>query len=153
MSIVERYGPPEDDGTGSTGVLLPNQVARLVDPETGKDVAMGQEGELWIAGPNRMKGYLNRPDATAETLAGDFLKTGDLAVVDERGRIFIQDRLKELIKVKGGVVLVYGLRVRQSLTMSAYSSQRIPSISNRLDCLLQASSAHLLSEWTSGVEG
>ncbi len=109
VSIVERFGPPEDDGSGSTGVLLPNQVARLVDPETGKDVLMGQEGELWIAGPNRMKGYLHRPDATAETLAGEFLKTGDLAVIDARGRIFIQDRLKELIKVKGFQVAPAGM--------------------------------------------
>lgn len=102
VSIVEKWGPPEDDGTGSTGVLLANEVARLVDPETGKDAELGQEGEIWIKGPNIMKGYLNRPDATAETLTADgFLKTGDLAVIDERGRFYIRDRLKELIKVKG----------------------------------------------------
>ena len=95
-------------------MLLSNQVARLVD-ENMNDVADGEEGELLVRGPNVMKGefglivvvessfgrrlagYLNRPDATEETITSDgFLRTGDLAVVDSRGRFYIRDRLKEV---------------------------------------------------------
>jgi acyl-CoA synthetase (AMP-forming)/AMP-acid ligase II len=62
----------------------------------------GEEGELWVRGPQVMKGYLNNPDATAETLTeGGWLRTGDLAVIDADGFMFIRDRLKELIKFKG----------------------------------------------------
>ena len=61
-----------------------------------------KEGELLIRGPQVMKGYLNRPEATAETIRDDgFLRTGDLAYYDESCNIFLVDRLKELIKVKG----------------------------------------------------
>lgn len=58
VSIVEAYGPRQDDGSGCIGVLLPNQVARLVDPETGKDVAQGEEGEVGL--------FVTSPDATAQ---------------------------------------------------------------------------------------
>jgi len=87
---------------GSCGQLAPNTRARIVDPDMGKDVAPGAEGELWIKGPQVMLGYLNRPDATAETITEDgWLRTGDMASVDDEGFFFIHDRLKELIKVKG----------------------------------------------------
>jgi len=82
--------------------LIPNQEAKIVDPDTGKELGYDQEGELWIRGPNVMKGYLNRPDATSSTIDKDgFLHTGDIAKVDKNGYYFITDRLKELIKVKG----------------------------------------------------
>ena len=59
-------------------------------------------GEIWIRGPQVMKGYLNNPQATAETLLEDgWLRTGDIARIDENGFTFIVDRLKELIKYKG----------------------------------------------------
>lgn len=79
---------------------------RIVDPTTGKDVAPGAEGEMLLAGPNVMLGYLNRPEANKETLVTDehgtvWLRTGDIARVDEDGFFYILDRLKELIKVKG----------------------------------------------------
>jgi len=62
-------------------------------------------GELWCRGPNVMKGYWRNPKATAETLTPDgWLKTGDIAYVDEHGKFFIVDRKKELIKVKGNQV-------------------------------------------------
>jgi acyl-CoA synthetase (AMP-forming)/AMP-acid ligase II len=87
---------------GSCGTLLPNMKCRLVDPETGKDVPIGEVGELWMAGPNVMKGYLNNPTATASTVTEDgWLRTGDMAKIDEHGNYFIVDRLKELIKYNG----------------------------------------------------
>ena len=87
---------------GSIGPLIPSTEARLVDPETGEDVAEGEEGEIWIRGPQVMSGYLNNPKATAETIVGDgWLRTGDIGRVDEGGYFYIVDRLKELIKYKG----------------------------------------------------
>ncbi len=63
---------------------------------------MGEEGEIWIRGPQVMKGYLNNPAATDETLVEDgWLRTGDIARIDENGFTYIVDRLKELIKYKG----------------------------------------------------
>jgi acyl-CoA synthetase (AMP-forming)/AMP-acid ligase II len=87
---------------GSVGYALPNTECRLVDPATGEDVGAGERGELWIRGPQVMKGYLNNPQATAETIdAEGWLHTGDVAVVDEQGRYTVVDRVKELIKYKG----------------------------------------------------
>ncbi|KAG0305890.1 hypothetical protein BGZ99_001946, partial [Dissophora globulifera] len=87
---------------GSIGVVLPNQEVRLVDPDTGKDAATGNRGEIWVRGPNVMKGYRNNAKATMETIDSEgWLHTGDIAVVDEHENFFIVDRLKELIKYKG----------------------------------------------------
>ena len=88
---------------GSVGISLPNIQCRLVDPVTGKDAEQGAEGELWVKGPNVMAGYLNNPEATAETLVdGGWLRTGDIAAYDPQNGVYvITDRLKELIKYKG----------------------------------------------------
>jgi 4-coumarate--CoA ligase len=85
----------------SVGWLAASCEARIVD-EDGNDCPLGKPGELWIRGPNIMKGYLNNPTATAETLTPDgFLRTGDVAIIDKTGQYYIVDRIKELIKSKG----------------------------------------------------
>ncbi|BGP55422.1 hypothetical protein JCM8202_003750 [Rhodotorula sphaerocarpa] len=113
--VSQAYGLTESSPTthvamtprrGSIGPLLPMMQARIVDPETGKDAPRGETGEMLLAGPNIMLGYLNRPEANKETLVTDekgtiWLRTGDIARVDEDGWFMITDRLKELIKVKG----------------------------------------------------
>ena len=95
-------GDREDIPVGSVGILAPNMQARLIDPGTGEDVGIGERGELWLRGPNIMKGYLNNPEATAATIDGEgWLHTGDVAIVDKEGVYTIVDRVKELIKYKG----------------------------------------------------
>jgi len=87
---------------GTVGRMWPNTEARLVSLETGEDVGPGEEGELWIRGPQRMKGYFGLPEETDTMIDADgWLHTGDIAVVDEDGWWFIVDRVKELIKYKG----------------------------------------------------
>ena len=97
--VVRPDGPNK---AGSIGPALPNTECRLVDPESGEEVAEGERGELWIRGPQVMAGYLNNDEATKSTVDEDgWLHTGDIAVVDEDGFYSIVDRLKELIKYKG----------------------------------------------------
>ena len=86
---------------GSVGVCVPNMECKLVSVETGEEVGVGERGEIHVRGPQVMKGYLGRPDATAQTVdAEGWLHTGDVAYVDEDGFFFIVDRAKELIKYK-----------------------------------------------------
>jgi acyl-CoA synthetase (AMP-forming)/AMP-acid ligase II len=102
VSHKSRLARVEETPRGSIGALIPNTEARLVDPETEEDVGEGEEGEIWVRGPQVMKGYLNNPEATAEIFTGDgWLRTGDIGRVDENGFFYIVDRLKELIKYKG----------------------------------------------------
>ncbi|PQE08981.1 4-coumarate- ligase 2 protein [Rutstroemia sp. NJR-2017a WRK4] len=90
-----------NDDSGSVGVLNPNTEGMLVDEE-GKEVGVGERGELWIRGPQVCLGYWKNEKATKESITSDrWLKTGDVAVRDERGWFWIVDRMKELIKVNG----------------------------------------------------
>jgi acyl-CoA synthetase (AMP-forming)/AMP-acid ligase II len=93
---------PGGGRAGSVGPCVPNMECKLVSVETGEEVAgTFERGEVWVRGPQVMKGYLNCPEATAQTLDADgWLHTGDVAYVDEDGYFFIVDRAKELIKYK-----------------------------------------------------
>lgn len=87
---------------GSVGLLLPNMQCKIVDVETGAELGTDQPGEIWVRGPNVMGGYLNNPQATAQTLDADgWLHTGDIGYVDAEGYTYVVDRVKELIKYKG----------------------------------------------------
>ena len=110
--VAQGFGMTEASGcvtasldeirVGSSGRLLPGCQGRVVDPVTGADVARGTPGELWYRGPQVFKGYLNRPDATAETITADgWVRSGDIGYFDADGYLYVTDRLKELIKVKG----------------------------------------------------
>ncbi len=101
-SPVTHYTPAGGERAGKVGLLAPSTELRIVDPETGADRDAGEAGEVWVRGPQVMKGYLNNPEATARTMDDDgWLHTGDVGVVDADGYLEIVDRLKELIKVKG----------------------------------------------------
>jgi acyl-CoA synthetase (AMP-forming)/AMP-acid ligase II len=116
VPIVQAYGMTElSPGThlvpidrqteapaGTVGRLVPSTEARLVDVVTGEDAGPGEEGEIWIRGPQRMKGYFGRPEETDTMIDADgWLHTGDIGVVDDEGWWFVVDRVKELIKYKG----------------------------------------------------
>ncbi|KAI8320130.1 acetyl-CoA synthetase-like protein [Martensiomyces pterosporus] len=86
---------------GSVGLLLSCMETKIID-DSGKELEVGQSGEVCMKGPNIMKGYLKNPQATAEAIDEDgFLHTGDIGHVDANGYYFITDRKKELIKYKG----------------------------------------------------
>jgi acyl-CoA synthetase (AMP-forming)/AMP-acid ligase II len=87
---------------GSVGYCLPNTECRIVDYETGAELGANEEGEIWLRGPQVMKGYLANPQATTEMIDSEgWLRTGDIGYASEDGQLFVVDRLKELIKYKG----------------------------------------------------
>ena len=101
-SPATHYTVAGTERAGTVGKLMPSIEMRIVDPGSGQDVPTGQPGEVWVRGPNVMKGYLNNPEATALTVDADgWLHTGDIGFVDDEDYLTVVDRLKELIKVKG----------------------------------------------------
>ena len=111
--IVEAYGLTEaspgvccnplniEAYSGGIGLPVPSTEVELRDAD-GKEVGIGHPGELWVRGPQVMKGYWNRPEETAKTIdARGFLETGDIAVMDEKGWLKLVDRKKDLIVVSG----------------------------------------------------
>jgi len=86
----------------SAGRLIPQAEMRVVDPERLEDVEPGTHGELWFRTPQLMKGYLNKPDATAEAITDDgWFRSGDMGRVDADGYVYVEDRLKDMI-ITGG---------------------------------------------------
>ncbi|MBT2440898.1 4-coumarate--CoA ligase family protein [Streptomyces sp. ISL-36] len=96
---LDAVSPPP----GAVGKLLPSTEMRILSlDDPGRDAEPGVEGEVAIRGPQVMKGYLGRPDATAAMIDADgWVHTGDIGRVDENGWLFVVDRVKELIKYKG----------------------------------------------------
>ena len=110
--LVEAYGitetsplavanPIDRPKPGSIGLPLTDTDVRIVDITTGKEVALGEEGELWIRGPQVMKGYLNKPEETNKSLTDGWFHSGDIARMDDEGYIYIVDRLKDFINASG----------------------------------------------------
>lgn len=94
--------PRQAHRLASAGRPLPGVETRVADPATGAPVPLGRTGELWVRTRQRMKGYLGRPDATAQTVTEDgWLRTGDVVRADDDGFVFVEDRLKDLI-ISGG---------------------------------------------------
>ena len=99
-SPVATLNPFNRSKREAIGVPVPGTDVRLVD-DAGRDVPAGEAGELWIKGPQVMKGYWQRPDETARVLRDGWLATGDVAKMDEDGYIHIVDRKKDMILVSG----------------------------------------------------
>jgi long-chain acyl-CoA synthetase len=103
-SPVTHNNPPflGQGREGSIGIPIPSTEARVVDVETGEtEMPIGDSGELIIKGPQVMKGYLDMPKETAETLKDGWLYTGDVAKLDESGYFYIVDRKKDMILASG----------------------------------------------------
>lgn len=112
LVLLEGYGlteccptvtinPPQLQAyKGSIGMPIPSTDIKLVD-EDGNEVPMGDAGEMLVKGPQVMKGYLNRPDATDEMIVDGWLATGDIATCDTDGYFYIVDRKKDMILVSG----------------------------------------------------
>lgn len=112
-TVTQSYGMTEAAGVittnrpgrerpGSGGELVPGTQARVIDPVTLADVPRGTAGEIWFRGPQAFLGYHNKPEATAATITSDgWVRTGDIGYFDLDGYLYVTDRLKELIKVKG----------------------------------------------------
>ena len=100
-SPVVTVNPPQlERYKGSIGMPVPSTDIKLLDDE-GNEVPMGEAGEMYVRGPQVMKGYLNRPEATEEILKDGWLATGDIAKCDEDGYFYIVDRKKDMILVSG----------------------------------------------------
>ncbi len=112
--VIEGYGLTESSGVvscnpydglnklGSIGQPVPGTDVKLLDKEDPtRPAPEGEPGELTFSGPQVMRGYWGRPEADAEVFVGDYLRTGDVATIDEDGFIFIVDRLKDMIAVGG----------------------------------------------------
>ena len=125
--ILEAYGLTEaspavainpmylEEYNGSIGLPLPSTDISIRDPE-GHEVPPGEKGELCVKGPQVMSGYWQRPDETALVFWPDgYLRTGDIATVDEQGYIYLLDRIKDMILVSG--FNVYPNEVEQVISL------------------------------------
>jgi 4-coumarate--CoA ligase len=102
LSPVSHATPTSMSKPGSVGVTVPNTEVTIVDAVTQVPLGVDEDGEVWVRGPQVMKGYRNNEVATKDTIDDEgWLHTGDIGHIDADGHLFIVDRLKELIKYKG----------------------------------------------------
>lgn len=104
FSKVTRFAASAIPGIG---IPVPDTEVKLVNPETGKEVPFGDVGELWLKGPQVMKGYW--PDTGSGLEKGGWLRTGDLCKMDENGYFHVVDRIKDMINVSG--MKVYSIEI------------------------------------------
>ena len=116
-TMVTMNWPTGSRVMGSCGLPLPGLTVRLVDPVTSADVEPGDEGELWVQGPNVTPGYHDLPEATASVLVDGWYRTGDLGRRDGNGYLRISGRTKELI-IRGGEN-IYPAEVEEALAGAA----------------------------------
>lgn len=93
--------PPDAIRWGTQGRPVPGNQIRIIDPETGAALPPGEVGEITVSGPGNFKGYWRQPEATARTLRGGWVHTGDMGRLDAEGYLSFIGRLKEMIKVSG----------------------------------------------------
>jgi len=121
------------DHPGSIGSALPGIHARIIDPETGVEVAPGIEGRLQVRSGTVMKGYLNEPELTAQVIQNNYYDTGDMAKMDQDGYIYIIGRASRFSKIGGEMVPHEG--VENAITKVRHSEVREVAVSGRRDRL------------------
>ncbi len=97
----DTFMPLDKIKFGTVGIPTYDTKVRIVDLETGKDLPPNEKGEIVIKNPGVFKGYLNRPDATKETLKDGWVHTGDIGMIDDEGYLYFFGRVKEMIKSSG----------------------------------------------------
>ncbi|MBJ8342116.1 long-chain-fatty-acid--CoA ligase [Antrihabitans sp. YC3-6] len=114
LSADDHRNSDHPEWLTSAGIPIPGVELRVVDPESTVDVPLGAQGEIWFRTAQTMTGYLNRADATAETLTAEgWLRTGDIGRIDETRHLYVEDRIKDMI-ITGGEN-VYGPEVERVL--------------------------------------
>lgn len=98
---TSRLSDSYETRTERCGVPLDEWEVRIVDPETGRDCAAGERGEIVLRGPNMLKGYYNAPEKTAEALRDGWFHTGDIGSIDANGNVMFHGRTKDMLKVGG----------------------------------------------------
>jgi len=102
LSGASHVGPIKKSKSGSVGVIVPGFEMKLINEEGNPVTREFERGEVWLRSDCVMKGYYKNDEATRDTIDKDgFLHTGDVGELDEDGQLWIVDRIKELIKVKG----------------------------------------------------
>jgi acyl-[acyl-carrier-protein]-phospholipid O-acyltransferase / long-chain-fatty-acid--[acyl-carrier-protein] ligase len=112
---------------GTIGHPLPGISVRIVDPETQETLPLNKPGMLLVKGPNVMKGYLGRPEKTAEVLKNGWYTTGDIATMEEDGFLTITDRLARFSKIGGE--MVPHIKIEEKLHELAGSTEQVFSVS------------------------
>ncbi|MEJ1171910.1 AMP-binding protein [Variovorax sp. CCNWLW235] len=97
----DTYTPHHSPRWGTQGIAVPGVTIRIVDPDTQADLPTGKVGEIVLTSPGCFKGYWNKPEATAATLRGKWVHTGDMGKLDADGYLTFIGRFKEMIKVSG----------------------------------------------------
>jgi long-chain acyl-CoA synthetase len=111
-TFTTHMGEEYEHRPESSGPALPNSDMKIVD-EAGQELPTGKVGELLVSGPNVVRGYWNKPDATAETFRDGWLRTGDLAYLDQEGFLYVVDRKKDML-IRGGEN-IYCIEVEDAL--------------------------------------
>jgi long-chain acyl-CoA synthetase len=101
---VDTHMPHDAVRWGTHGKPIPGNEIRILDPDTGVPVPLGQQGEIVLRSPGVFKGYWNKPEATARTLRDGWVHTGDMGRLDAEGYLTFTGRFKEMIKVSGYAV-------------------------------------------------
>lgn len=101
MTETNAYGPGNNgidyvEHPTSTGRATPILELAVRDPE-GHDLPVGERGEIWFKGPHLIRGYWNKPEATAETIVDGWLRSGDLGRIDDEGFVYVEDRAKDMV--------------------------------------------------------
>jgi long-chain acyl-CoA synthetase len=100
-TFTSHMGKDYENRPSSAGPAAPVGEMKILSPDGAQELAVGEVGELWVKGPQVVKGYWNKPEATAETFKDGWLRTGDLARLDEEGFLYIVDRAKDML-IRGG---------------------------------------------------
>jgi long-chain acyl-CoA synthetase len=132
LPILEGYGLTEN--TAAACITRPDDIAFGIigPPFPGTQVKIAEDGEVLLRGPHIMRGYRNLPEANAESLLPDgWLATGDIGILDDRGRLKITDRKKDMVKTSGGKYIAPGAIAAQFKALSPLASNLVVHANNR----------------------